>query len=265
MKNSRIKVVRKILSLTQTEFAKQLGKTLRMVQYYESGESNIDDGVLLRLQEIFDVNPKWMQTGEGSTFLSSQQTSKDTLGTLDTFGTLDTLGTLTDNLQYVSTESSMADTMNNSILKEHSTARYSDQSLDCVTIRYFTDVKVSAGTGSLNTDEKSIPFTINSEFVTDEENEVIISITGDSMEPTFKNNDKILVNINQTELELLADRIYVVLIRNEIVVKRYGGRTGSVCQFSSDNSIYKSFMVDLEDESNKVIGIVTGIVYRKLY
>ncbi len=227
MKSNRIRVVRKLLNLTQAEFAKQLGKTLRMVQYYESGESNIDDGVLLRLQEFFDVNPKWMQTGKGVVFLITAE--------------------------------------NSTTLEEFSSSSCDNSTLNSITVRYFPDVCASAGSGSLNINENSKPFIVNSEFITDENNEVIINITGDSMEPTFKNNDKILVNIDQLNLELLVDRVYVVLIGNEVIVKRYSGRTGSICKFSSDNSIYRSFMVDFDDESNKIIGIVTGILHRKLY
>ncbi len=229
MKSNRIKVVRKLLNLTQAEFAKELGKTLRMVQYYESGKSNIDDGVLLRLQEVFSVNTKWMQTGKGGVFL-----------------------VVSENFE------------TSSPLEEFSTPNDYDRELKGITLRYFPDVHASAGSGFLNTDENSKPFIVNGEFITDEFNEVIINISGDSMEPTFKNNDKILVNIGHLKHELLADRLYVVLTENEVIVKRYGGRTGSVCQFSSDNSIYKSFMIDFEDESNQIIGIVTGLLYRKL-
>lgn len=72
MINERFKQLRKFLKLSQTEMAEKLGKTLRMVQYYESGERNIDDGVLFRLQEVFNVNPSWLRTGVGEMFNSAE-------------------------------------------------------------------------------------------------------------------------------------------------------------------------------------------------
>ena len=73
----RFKMIRNTLGLTQKEFGKALNKTYIMIQNYEKGRRNISDGVLLNLQEKFNVNIDWMRTGEGEMFLSDNEKKAD--------------------------------------------------------------------------------------------------------------------------------------------------------------------------------------------
>lgn len=72
----RFRQVRKCLKMTQTDFGEKIGKTMRSVQEYERGTRNITDGVLLNLQETFNVNPNWLRTGTGSMFLEEKSNVK---------------------------------------------------------------------------------------------------------------------------------------------------------------------------------------------
>lgn len=72
----RFRQVRKCLKMTQTDFGEKIGKTMRSVQEYERGTRNITDGVLLNLQETFNVNPTWLRTGTGSMFLEEKSNVK---------------------------------------------------------------------------------------------------------------------------------------------------------------------------------------------
>lgn len=72
----RFKQLRKYLKMTQTDFGEKIGKTMRSVQEYERGTRNITDGVLLNLQETFNVNPNWLRTGTGSMFLEEKSNVK---------------------------------------------------------------------------------------------------------------------------------------------------------------------------------------------
>lgn len=72
----RFRQVRKCLKMTQTDFGEKIGKTMRSVQEYERGTRNITDGVLLNLQETFNVNPNWLRTGTGSMFLENKSNIK---------------------------------------------------------------------------------------------------------------------------------------------------------------------------------------------
>ena len=75
--HERFKELRKYLKMTQTEFGEQLGKTMRTIQEYERANRAITDGVLLNLQEKFNVNIDWMRTGVGSMFLSDNEKKAD--------------------------------------------------------------------------------------------------------------------------------------------------------------------------------------------
>lgn len=51
----RLKKLREGQGLTQTELAEKIGKSLRTVQKYESGEIDIPLSMLYSLSEVFDV------------------------------------------------------------------------------------------------------------------------------------------------------------------------------------------------------------------
>lgn len=69
----RFKEIRKVLKMTQTEFGKHLGKTMRAIQNYESGERNISNDIIMILNEKFNINIHWLYTGTGSMFLEEKK------------------------------------------------------------------------------------------------------------------------------------------------------------------------------------------------
>ena len=54
---NRIKEARKAQHLSQTELANRLGKTMRTVQKYESGEIEPSIGVLNEIANILNISP----------------------------------------------------------------------------------------------------------------------------------------------------------------------------------------------------------------
>lgn len=75
--HQRFKEVRKKLNFTQTEFGEQLGKKLRVIQYYEANDSSITLDIILLLQEKFNVNTDWLINGNGNMFLSDNEKKAD--------------------------------------------------------------------------------------------------------------------------------------------------------------------------------------------
>lgn len=71
---SRIKAVRKLLGLTQTEFGERLGVKGNTVTGYENGLRMPSDAILRAICREFNVNEDWLRTGDGEMFL---QRSKD--------------------------------------------------------------------------------------------------------------------------------------------------------------------------------------------
>lgn len=64
----RIKWIRRQLRLTQSEFAKRIGVKQNTVTTYETGLRTPSESVLLAICREFDVNEKWLRTGEGEPF-----------------------------------------------------------------------------------------------------------------------------------------------------------------------------------------------------
>ncbi|MEO2082925.1 MAG: S24 family peptidase [Desulfurobacteriaceae bacterium] len=76
----RIKELRKKLGLSQEEFGKKLGVTLRTIARYERGETNIPDRTLRQIEQTFNVNPEWLRHGKGEMFRPKPKSNLEFLG-----------------------------------------------------------------------------------------------------------------------------------------------------------------------------------------
>lgn len=66
--NERIKDLRKSLGLTQLEFGEQVGVKANTIGNYEIGLRTPSDAVIRAICREFNVNEKWLRTGEGEMF-----------------------------------------------------------------------------------------------------------------------------------------------------------------------------------------------------
>ena len=66
--NERIKKIRKDAGLNQTEFGSVIGATLAMITSYERGKVIPDQAKRMLICEKFNVNPDWLETGEGDPY-----------------------------------------------------------------------------------------------------------------------------------------------------------------------------------------------------
>lgn len=94
----RIKAIRKDHSLTQTEFADQIGATRAMIASYEGGAVVPSDTILKLICKEFNVSYAWLKTGEGP--MEDPTSDRETLEKLtDVYQSLpDRLKTLVDVL-----------------------------------------------------------------------------------------------------------------------------------------------------------------------
>ncbi len=76
MKN-RIKLLRKTLKLSQTEFAEKLGMTMRAIQKWEAGEVEIKISSLKLLEKVFNANIDWLINGTGDMILNNNSNKND--------------------------------------------------------------------------------------------------------------------------------------------------------------------------------------------
>lgn len=66
--HDRIKEIRKSRNMTQDAFASEIGATRGMVAKYETGLVVPDKPMRMLICEKFNVNPAWLETGEGAPY-----------------------------------------------------------------------------------------------------------------------------------------------------------------------------------------------------
>lgn len=66
--NTRVKHIRKLLKLSQEEFAKRLGVTAAGISRIESGKRNLTEQMIVHICKEFNVNEGWLRNGEGEVF-----------------------------------------------------------------------------------------------------------------------------------------------------------------------------------------------------
>ena len=65
----RIKKIRKLNKLTQTEFGEKIGVKGNTVTGYETGLRSPSDAIIVSICREFGVNETWLRTGEGEVFV----------------------------------------------------------------------------------------------------------------------------------------------------------------------------------------------------
>ncbi len=197
--NERLKEVRKTLKLTQEKFAKGLGATLRAVQNYEAQSKTNRRNVPI---EILDA----------------------------------ALKTFKVNPAWLLTgEGDMFIDKNINVIK--------DQEKDYYKIPIY-NVKAAAGSGYINEPEKiegSLCFKrqwVQTVLLTLPENLFIIQVSGDSMEPTFRDGD--IIAGDKSKIYDKQDGIYVIRRGDELMVKRLQFLNGKY-RVLSDNTLYPPY------------------------
>ena len=67
--NERIKLLRKHLRLTQSEFGESIGLKGNTITNYENNLRVPSDAVILSICREYNVNETWLRTGEGEMFV----------------------------------------------------------------------------------------------------------------------------------------------------------------------------------------------------
>ena len=67
--NTRIKMIRESLNLTQDAFGKRIGSARNTIANYETGNRTPSNAVFTSICKEFNVNENWLRTGEGEMFV----------------------------------------------------------------------------------------------------------------------------------------------------------------------------------------------------
>lgn len=111
------------------------------------------------------------------------------------------------------------------------------------------DVQAAAGHGSLVEREDIADFLafksawIRRELGADPKDLYLISVEGDSMEPTLRPGDVILVDRRQA-WRIPKDGVYVLLMDGSLLVKRLQSMPGGIIKVTSDNPSYSPFQLE---------------------
>lgn len=66
--NKRLKILRKSLNLTQSEFANNIGLKGPSYCDIENGKASITERTIISICSIYNVNRQWLQSGKGDIF-----------------------------------------------------------------------------------------------------------------------------------------------------------------------------------------------------
>lgn len=69
--NDRIKIIRQIKNLSQTEFGKKVGLSQTTIGQYETNVRKITDRSIIDICRIYGVSELWLKTGRGEMFVKS--------------------------------------------------------------------------------------------------------------------------------------------------------------------------------------------------
>ena len=135
-----------------------------------------------------------------------------------------------------------------------------------VCVRFYPEVKASAGGGFPVFDETAEEMWLDESIVRNVRTEVVISVRGDSMLPFLQDRDKILIDTDLCALyPLRRGVVYIISAPDGLFIKRFNRRRGTCGVFSSDNIDFSDIEVELSAESSaRVVGILRSIVYRLL-
>lgn len=75
--NSRIRELRKILKLSQKEFAERIGLKQNAISYMEKDGVTVTEQNIKSICSQFSINEQWLRTGSGKMFLENTKKQKE--------------------------------------------------------------------------------------------------------------------------------------------------------------------------------------------
>ncbi len=114
-----------------------------------------------------------------------------------------------------------------------------------------------AGTGGLETDgDEAGRYAFHASFLERKRGSVLTMrlfvVEGDSMEPTLKSGDMIMVNTSDEARHVITGNIYLLRMGDELMVKRLETRLGGVLLVRSDNPAYEDIPVQKDEVDGEV-------------
>jgi len=128
-------------------------------------------------------------------------------------------------------------------------------------IRYFADIRASAGGGAYGFDEAYETITLDEKIMHNMVGQgntelEAIHVDGESMEPTLQDGSIVFVDRSQTNIN--KDGIFIASTTTGLFIKRIRQRADGMVELISDNKIYSPELI--APEEIEIIGKVVGNV-----
>ncbi|KGQ36112.1 hypothetical protein JP34_01090 [Gallibacterium anatis] len=223
MIGNRIREQREKLGLTRPELAKAIDVSLSALQNWEINEREPQASMIITIAKELGVTPNYLLTGE------EKQSIKE---------------------------------VNESLLEQKEIQEINlipNDYYDFVSIDDYRNVRVSAGFGRFNEEQYGTPQTkVESAWVNNRglkaKNLVMLTVDGDSMYPTLRDGEQIIVDRSQTKLR--EGKIFVINHQGIMWVKKIHFDFNGI-KLISDNPTYPPISLSLDDiDALMVIGQV---------
>ena len=230
----RIKAARANKNLTQGEFAKLIGaKSASVVSSWEMGVAKPDCERLSAICQVLGVTPDNLLGFQSDAYTTSE------ISVIHKYRALDDRGRTV---------------VNNVLNTEYEIVCAAAQKKKARVIRldYYT-MPASAGTGTFLDSEEAIDIFVP-ECAEAEEADFVLSVSGDSMEPTFHDGDKIYISKQDA---INVGEIGIFVINGDAYVKELGNG-----KLISHNEKYKPIPLKSDDSifcCGRVLGVVDGL------
>ena len=231
---SRLKLRREELGLTQTELAKLVGVSKGSIGNYESEISSPNENILIKLFSALDCDANYLYYDDINK--SNDSISNTELQHIKKYRALDEHGKKI--VDFVLNEE-----------YDRSTEQESGELIqtNCIVLTMYEDA-VSAGTGEFLSDGRCVEVTVDETPLT-ERADFILRVSGDSMEPTYYDGDKVLV---ENAVELNVGEIGIFVLNGQGYIKEYRPEG-----LLSHNKKYGIIKIN-ENDRCEVVGRVIG-------
>jgi phage repressor protein C with HTH and peptisase S24 domain/DNA-binding Xre family transcriptional regulator len=242
----KLKAAREEKGLTQIELAEKSGVSIQSIKRYETKCENLTVGTLRKIADALNVDISYF-FDTGLKKMSLNQSHNLSLNTQN----------IVPNVSL-----NLPNVFKNITTDSFSAQNYDENALDLpntIMVPVYDEIMASAGSGRYNDDETAKYMPIKRAFlrdffnITNFINISIISVTGDSMQPSIPEKCYLLV----CKMDVRDGQICVARVEGELYVKRLQKRPR--LRLLSDNKSYEPININ-EGMDFAIIGVVAGVL-----